>query len=186
MTEPSFFPPTSGDDLLDELEDSLPQGVANSTRLEPESDSDDQLDSLDALLAESVQVSAQEQQYKKDRDMRKRGFVGMSAQEVEFCNTRMAAFEMAREWKADKAIAIFQRFTCTNCAETRTIFSRFMEHHQHRRNPTAARWLTVKKAGEGLPMEAVVEHRPMEMCVFCVHQFGLDLHSPRSLVEVLK
>jgi hypothetical protein len=181
------------DQLLADLEDSIPQGVANDTSHRPrtydilgDDQEDDVLDSLDALLNDSLRTVEQQAQYKKDLAARKRGFVGMSKDEVDFCNSRIQAFEMAREWQADAAIAVFQRFTCANCLDTRTIFSRYMEHHQHRRNPTSKRWLTVAKPEGHLPVEAVVEQRPVPLCVSCAPKAGLDTHTMRDLKEVLK
>ena len=174
--------PTNSDQLLADLEDSMPQGVANSTQFAD--DSDDLFDSLDALLAESVTTAEQERQYALDRKARKSNFTGMSKQEVDFCNSRMAAFEMAREWIGDKSLAVFARYTCTNCLDTKTVFTRYMEHHKHRRNPTAHRWLAVTSTK--FHPEAVFESREVPMCVSCAPMADVDTHSMRTLQEAMK
>jgi hypothetical protein len=172
----------NSDQLLADLEESMPQGRANSTQF-ADTDEDD-FDSLDALLADSLTTAAQERQYQLDRKARKANFTGMSREEVEFCNSRMAAFEMAREWIADKALAVFARYNCTNCLDTKTVFTRYMEHHKHRRNPTASRWLAVQSTK--FHPEAVYEDRSVAMCTTCAPKANVETHSMRTLQEAMK
>lgn len=165
-------PEGKGDDLLRELEESIPQGVPNATHYgRRASDLDTDLASLDSLLCESMEKKQLDDQYKADRDRKGKGYAGMSKEEIDFCNSRMHAFEMAREWDADYALAVFQQFTCDKCQTTRVVFSRLMEHHQHRRVKTTQRWMTVNTTK--LPMSTVVEDRPVPMCVDCMEDYGL-------------
>lgn len=179
---------TPGTDLLQELEESIPQGVPNDTghrrRLE---DEQAEPDALDLLLAESIGALEAEAQYKRDRVARAKGFTGLTKEEVEFCNSRMAAFEMAREWIADRAIGIYTKFTCAQCGCYHLVFSRFMEHHKHRRNSTTSRWVTVAAPAERFAddLELVREDRTVASCEDCDGIEGLE-DSLRTLEEVLR
>jgi hypothetical protein len=177
--EPGFFPaspPTEEvDPLLQELEESIPQGVPNDTgfrRRASDTEPDiEPLDALDALLAESVEQAEAAARYKRDREAAKRNFVGMSKEEIEFCNTRMRAFELAREWDADDCIAIFKGYVCGKCDKSRVVFSRLMEHHQHRRVATTHRWVMVKESK--LAPRTVYEEVDVPMCMDCVEEYGM-------------
>lgn len=137
---------------------------------------------LDSLLAKAEDRIEAEAQYKLDREARKRDFVGMSAEEVAFCNSRMHAFEMARIWKPTHAISVWQQFCCTNCGQKRMVFSRYMEHHQSRTNATTHRWLTVAET----KMEAtpVREEREVPTCPRC-SEWELDPRLMSELKEIL-
>lgn len=171
------------DALLADLEESIPQGVASSTnygrRASDTVDSD--LLSLDALLQESMQDKLAKEQYKKDRAAAARGYVGLSKEEVEFCNSRLRAFEMAREWDVDRAIAVFAHYHCQQCDTARIVFSRLMEHHKHRHNPTAHRWVTVEKTNIK-ELQPVLEDRPVPMCTTCMEQFDIPAISDEEPV----
>lgn len=175
------------DDLLAELEDSIPQGIPNDTghrrrATDPVSD-DLGLDSLDALLQESTDAQQAEAQYKADREAQKRNFTGMSREEVEFCNSRMRAFEMARVWEPSHAIEVWQRFCCLGCGRDRMVFSRYMEFHKHRHNATTSRWVTVKetKLPEPTPVR---EDREVPVCPRC-SPWQLDPRELTTLEEAL-
>lgn len=165
-------------DLLSELEESIPQGVPNDTGhrrrvadLVEEAAEEEQVDSLDALLAESVAEVEAKAQYISDRKAAAKGYAGLSKEEVEFCNSRMRAFELARVWKADKAISVWVRSTCKNCRAVQTIFSRLMEHHKHRENRSASRWIVVTTTRFGTP--AVISEQVVPMCVNCASGLGI-------------
>ena len=160
-------------DLLQELEESIPQGVPNDTGFRRRADDPQpEPDVLDVLMAESMEAVEAQAQYKRDREAQKRGFVGMSKEEVEFCNTRLRAFEMAREWEADRAIAVFVGYVCERCDTARVIFSRLMEHHNHRFNRTAHRWITVKDTK--LTATTVYDQVDVPMCGDCLEDLGLQ------------
>jgi hypothetical protein len=175
-------------DLLMELQDSIPQGVPNDTghrrRATDPVTEDLEVDSLDMLLQESVGAKEAEEQHKLDLAARKRGFAGMSKEEVDFCNSRMHAFEMARVWKPDYAIEVWERFCCAGCGQTRTVFSRYMEHHKSRANPTSSRWITVKETQLPEPTP-VKEDREVPVCPKC-SPWDLDPRAMSDLAEVLK
>jgi hypothetical protein len=177
------------DDLvLDELEESIPQGVPNDTGMRRRLDDEqEQPDALDMLLAESVTAVEAETQYKRDRAAKAKGFTGLSKEEVEFCNSRMAAFEMAREWDADRAIGIYSKFSCAQCGRYSLVFSRYMEHHKHRRNPTAFRWITVREPAAQFQddLELVREDRTVATCEDCDGVAGQE-DEMMELKEVLK
>lgn len=173
---------SDADDLLGELEESIPQGVPNSTQFSVDSPVstgrrasdaiDTDLSSLDELLNASMDAKKVEDQYKSDREARKRGFVGMSKEEVDFCNSRMHAFEMAREWDADEAYAVFIQYECEHCGSVRHIFSRIMEHHQHRHVKTTQRWVTVTSTK--LPTTPVMDAKYTPMCMDCIKEFEMS------------
>lgn len=175
--EPRFFPEPeqSGQDLLAELEESMPQGIPNDTghrRRASDPAVDNDFADLDELLLQSVDAVMAEQQYKKDRELKKRGYTGLSKEEVDFCNSRMHAFEMARQWDPVKAVAVFAQYTCAECDSARTVFSRLMEFHQHRFTKTSNRWLTVETT-KLENIQTVLEDRQVPMCMDCMTQFGL-------------
>lgn len=181
MNEPSYFPAreepaAEGDELLADLEESIPQGVPNATnygrRASDTLDLDQDLMGLDQLLQASVSAAEAEAQYKRDRELRRKGYAGLSKEEVDFCNSRMHAFEMAREWDVEAAYAVFVQVVCTRCDTARMIFSRLMEKHQHRRVRTTKRWLAV--AETKAEIQTALEHREVPMCMDCMGEFGLD------------
>ena len=171
--EPTYFPAKEeqeADDpstnLMAALDDLLPQGVPNATRYELDLDP---MAGLEALLGESVKVRAEEEQYKKDREARKRGYHGLSKEEVEFCNSRMHAFEMAREWEVVECISVWTQFRCVHCNTVQMVFSRLMEHHQHRRLHHTRRWQTVLSTKiESADIVPVIEDRIVPFCEDCV------------------
>jgi thiol-disulfide isomerase/thioredoxin len=156
-------------DLLNELEESIPQGVPNATRPAPVDDFAD----LESLLQDSMKDKREREQYQKDREMARKGYAGLSKEEVEYCNSRMRAFELAREWDVAEAIVVFQQFYCPHCDKARTIFSRFMERHQHRFVKSTSRWLTVKST-ELEEVLTVLEDRTVAMCLDCMEEFGYE------------
>ena len=186
LQEPSYFPEREGaeqpDPLLQELEDSMPQGVPNSTR-PANDDPDDDFAALDQLLSESTTAAEAEAQYKKDRESLRRGYAGLSREEVAFCNSRMHAFEMAREWDVEAAYAVFVQHTCMKCGTARTVFSRLIEKHQHRRVATTKRWLVVSETK--LPLQVAVEERELAMCLDCMGDYGLALTEDTPWLEDL-
>ncbi len=165
-------PVLTSDQLLAELDDSLPQGQPNATRYE------DDLSELDALLEESVEADQERQQYQVDLKARKRGFHGMSQEEVQFCNSRMAAFEAQRVWQTTHAISVWAHYTCTRCDSMRQVFSRFMEHQQSRQVKSTHRWVTV--GATLLEATPVKETRFTPECARC-SEWDLD---PRAMVEL--
>ena len=173
------------DSLLAELSDSIPQGVPNSTFSDPAEA--DPFAALEELLVESTQALRDKAQYDLDLKARKRGFQGMSQEEVDFCNTRMAVFEMARQWEADKAIGVFVRFTCGSCGNYTVAFSRWMEHHNHRFNPTAKRWIAVSELREQFHESVTFarEDREVDTCEDC-EEVADALEELPTLEEVLK
>lgn len=159
----------TGDRLLAELEESIPQGRANSTQ---PTDDDDFAD-LESLLDESMKDAREKAQYKRDRETARKGYSGLSKEEVEYCNTRMRAFELAREWEVAEAIAVFAQFTCVRCDTARTAFTRLMERHQHRFVKTTSRWVTVKET-KLEEIQTVVEDRQVPMCLDCCEELGFE------------
>lgn len=156
-------PELPGDDLLAELEESIPQGVSNDTghrrRAEDALEVEGDLLGLDALLVESVEARDAEAQYKADRESARKGFAGMSKEEVDFCNSRMAAFELAKIWSPEYAVSVWNVYQCACGAKPRTVFSRYMEFHRSRVKDTTTRWLTVKetKLEPVHPVKSVIE-----------------------------
>lgn len=150
----------NSDELLAGLDESIPQGVPNATQAE-----DDDPFGLNALVQESLEEVHTRAQYEADLKARKRNFVGMSKEEVDFCNSRMAAFELARIWEADDAISVWFHFTCENCGNQRMVFSRLMEHQQSRTNKTTHRWVTVTETKfEATPVK---DTRTTPTCARC-------------------
>jgi hypothetical protein len=169
------------DSLLEELEESIPQGRPLPTRAEP-----DAFDELDDLLQESLDEVSAKKQYAEDLKARKRNFTGMSAEEAAFCNSRMQAFEQARIWRPVKNLAVFTQFECTNCHDTKRVFTRWMLQEKSRTNATARRWETVAEAKANLPTEAAMETRKTSICTSCAPMLGIDTHGARTLSEVLQ
>lgn len=175
-----------GANLLAELEESIPQGVPNDTgfrrRATDAKVEDLDFAELDAMLAKAEDRIEAEAQYKLDVAARKREFVGMSKEEVDFCNSRMHAFEMARIWEPTHAISVWQMFCCTNCGRDRMVFSRLMEHHKSRVNATTHRWLTVATTKmEAMPVKEI---REVPTCPRC-SEWDLDPRLMSDLKEVL-
>jgi hypothetical protein len=155
---------TDSNKLLAELEESIPQGVPNSTQATSADDNDDPFADLEEMLSASLAEVQQRQQYEADLKARKRGFHGMSKEEVDFINSRMAAFEEARIWEPDGAISVWALYQC-KCGCNRMVFSRYMEHQTSRVNKTTHRWITTATAKfEAMPVK---ELHKVETCPRC-------------------
>ena len=164
------------DALLAELDESIPQGRPNTTRHEND------FDDLDDLLKESLAAIEDKKQYEADLKARKRNFVGMSKEEVDFCNSRMAVFEAARIWETQHAISIWAQYHCTNCERDRMVFSRLMEFQQSRHNKTTNRWITVPSTTfEAMPVKEI---REVPVCPRC-SEWELDPRLMADIKEVL-
>jgi len=175
--------PIDSDSLLADLDESLPQGVANSTQV---ADPLDQLDPLAELLLESMSDAQEREAYKADLKARKRGFINMSKEEVDFCNSRMQTFEQARMWKPVENLAVFARFVCTNCNSEKLVFSRWMMAMKSRTNPTTRKWDTVLKPNQHVLTRTAVDRRLVPLCPSCAVAEGLDTHTMIDLQEALK
>lgn len=172
----------NSDQLLADLDDDdLPQGVSNATQFEPE-----EVDPLEELLAEVMSDAAERAQYQDDLKARKRSFVGMTKEEVDFCNSRMQVFDQAKTWKPVRNLAVFTRFHCLDCGEVKLVFTRFMQAQVSRTNPTAKRWDTILKPDAEVPTVTAVERRDTSICPVCAVGKGLDTHSMIDLQEALK
>lgn len=181
-------PTSAAERILAELEDSIPQGQPNDTGLRRRADDIQDVESdfadLDQFLADSLHQVDQDKQYKADRKAAANGYSGMTKEEVEFCNSRMRAFEMARVWEADKTIAVFRRYCCDTCGQYLTVFHQYMEHHKHRHNATASRWISTLEAK--FPPEPVLEVEEVPFCQSCAaSEYGISLRNMRSLEEVI-
>lgn len=175
-----------GEALLAELEDSIPQGVPNDTGHRRRAEDvvvDPDFQDLDDLLTQSVTTQQAEAQYKADREAARKNFAGMSKEEVDFCNSRMRAFEMAKVWDAKYAISIWAIYECQNCDRQRMVFSRLMEFHQHKTVATSNRWITVAetKCEDVYPVKEI---RPVPTCPRC-SEWELDPRQMTDLSEVL-
>jgi hypothetical protein len=195
-------PHDTSDDLLRDLEESIPQGVSNSTEfsdvfdelddltLRPtdkpaKSDVSDPFADLEGFLSESLDQDKVRSQHKLDLAARKKGFQGMSKAEVDFCNSRMQAFELARIWRATENIAVFTRFCCS-CGQDKLVFTRWMQAQVSRVVATTKHWDTVAKPIEGLPTTVAFEERKVDLCAVCAVQRDFDTHNMKPLAEVLK
>jgi hypothetical protein len=176
---------TNSDQLLQDLEDSMPQGVANSAEYEEDSD-DGGLSELDDLLNDSLSEAREREQYQADLKARKRNFNGMSKEEVDFCNSRMAAFEAARIWRPTANIAVFARITCKNCGDSKRIFSRWMQKQQSRTTATSRRVVTLPGPTKSLPNIVAEEQRVSAVCPTCAYLLDLDTHNPMTLQEAME
>lgn len=172
----------NSDELLRELEESIPQGQPMSTQ-PIEDEEDEGFAALDALLDESLGAVREKAQYEADLKMRKRGFHGMSKEEIDFCNSRMAVFEAARIWETQYAVSIWTLFQCQNCKRDRMVFSRLLEHQQSRHNAATRRWVTVNKTTfEATPVK---ELRPVPTCPRC-SEWELDPRLMTDLKEIFE
>lgn len=185
--------PSSGDDLLAELEDSLPQGVPNSVQFEADDEDDstllkpvDDFMDLEDLLDSAMKEQHERERYQLDMKARKRSFSGMTPEEVAFCNSRMAAFEAARIWRTELNVAVFATVTCLNCGDTRRIFSRWMIKQQSRVTATTKRLMPAPKPTANVKTIAAEEPRNSAICPSCAMLEGIDTHGAVKLSEVLK
>jgi DNA-directed RNA polymerase subunit M/transcription elongation factor TFIIS len=171
-------PLVDADALLSELGESMPQGQPSATA------APDDLSDLDELLDESMETVRAKAQYEADLKARKRNFVGMSREEVEFCNSRMAAFELARIWELQYTISVWAIYECQKCGRERMVFSRLMEHQVSRNNAKTTRWVMVEKTDPEAEQYAVKEIRQVPTCPRC-SEYELDPRMMTDLKEVL-
>lgn len=165
--------------LLQELEDSIPQGRPNATRFE----NDDPFAELNLMVDEAMRTTAAEAQYAQDLKAKKTGYQGLTKEEVDFCNSRMAAFEAARIWKPIRNIAVFTKFVCSNCNDQSLLFSRWLQEQQGRVQKTSKRWTPVKEPTKELPNVSAVEERLGGLCIYCASIAGINTTGLKPLQE---
>jgi len=178
IIDPDEF--TDLDDLLTTQASDTEETDQNDEELEQSG-----LEELDELLDESLQADREKKKYQEDLKARKRNFSGMSAAEVAFCNSRMAAFEVARIWRPVENLAVFTRFICQACGDDKLIFTRYMQAQIAYHNPATKRWATIDKPTSTLPTRTAVEERQVPLCAKEAVMMGLDTHTMLALSEVL-
>lgn len=140
---------------------------------------------LDEDLAKAMQSVEEEQQYKKDLAAKKRGYAGFSKEEIDFINSRMAAFEEARLWRPLRNIAVFTTFRCGGCGDTKRLFTRWMQEQRSRLNAGNRRWITTPSRNEKVETIVADDERQTDICTSCAPKI-MDTHNSRPLNEVLR
>ena len=135
-------------------------------------------DDLEGLLSESLVIRDREAAAKKALAAAKKGFVGFSKEEAEACNAIVAQWETEQNWNPVQDLAVFHRTTC-NCGAVHTVFSRFMQRQDHKRNGSA-RWVTVEEIDVDLPRASAVQDFTCVMCTECSedYEFSPDAALP--------
>ena len=157
------------DDLAQLLSESLAARASAKATTAP--------DDLEGLLSESLNLRDREVAAKKALAAAKKGFVGFSKEEAEACNAIVAQWETEQNWNPVQDLAVFHRTTC-NCGVVRTVFSRFMQRQDHKRNGSA-RWVTVEEIDGDLPRASAVQEFKIVMCPNCADDYELDRKSTR-------
>jgi hypothetical protein len=156
--------------------------------LNPPPAADNPFADLEQFLDEHAQEAADRGQYEADINLRKRGWPGMSQEEIAFINSRMEAFEARRIWRPERNIAVFAKYVCA-CGQDKLVFTRWMQYQQSRVNALSRRWVALTKppAKGKLPESAAYEVRNVPMCPVCaVAERDIDTHGMQELQEVFK
>ena len=135
-------------------------------------------DDLEGLLSESLNIRNRQAAAKKALAAAKKGFVGFSKEEAEACNAIVAQWETEQNWTPVQDLAVFHRTTC-NCGAEHTVFHRFMQRQNHKRNGSA-RWVTVEEIDVDLPRASAIQDFTCAMCVECSedYEFSPDAALP--------
>ena len=160
------------EDLADDLDDTISLDAqtttANSTGLtmaeldELLSDDDEELDSLDALLGESVELA---QDAKRAKSIKQRIRTGQaSAKEI----ADLQAWEAKAHWLPTAKVEVWDRYTCRCCGEVRHMFSDFMQEYQGIGNTGNLRYQRINEteAGGEKP-KLIVRAHEVKFCDSC-------------------
>ena len=144
---------------------------ANDDGTEFEDDADNELDSLDALMAESLEAVAEKQKLKIAREKQRRG--GLSAKEQAENDAWLARWEMQNIWKPAANVAMYKSYKC-DCGRKQTIFHQLLQRQTHRHNAQTQRWIDTEVQLTNLPNEIVVQKWTTPQCTYCSAKAGFD------------
>lgn len=137
---------------------------------------------LDALLDESMEQRAVEQQARAARERLRRG-VAQAPGERQADLDRIKLWQDRYEWLPIATAGVFNRFSCA-CGNTSTIFDCIMIEEKHKTDPWSKRFVNVgverrasPRVGEP-PRVTVVREQAVVACDKCAHTKGWRLDDP--------
>lgn len=128
------------------------------------------VDSLDALLSESVEAAAAA---KRAKSLKQRIRTGQARPaEVE----AYKAWEAQAHWKPIRNCEVWNQVTCLICNTKRRFFSELMVEYQGLGNPDNLRYVTVREANPGLPggFKFILRDAKAMACDSCHGAGGID------------
>ena len=154
--------PNSTDVEYDELEEMLRADAADAPAgAEPAED--DPLDSLDSLLAESLQ---QVSDRKASQALLSRIRQGRATESEK---AQASAVELKASWTPVAKCEMWDQATC-ECGHTHAVFTQYMvEYRPHHSSNTSHRWVKVEPEAlpSGLPVKAIFNTREVYHCSEC-------------------
>jgi hypothetical protein len=132
-----------------------------------------EFEDLDALLASSLKLKRDAVQVKAARKVAANPKTDPSVRkEIE---TKVAEWELQREWLAVADVAYFQVQYCSHCGSTHHQYAGEFQRQKHR-TYASDRWIRSDAiANRGLPKETKTEEANVKMCSNCCWEQGFKL-----------
>lgn len=131
--------------------------------------------SLDDLLAESMKAKKDEMDVRASRALVAKGGVDPEARKAMEASIR--AWELKREWTAEADVAMFSRQFCEQCDCYHVQFLGFFQRQSHRQSKVA-RWVKageLPKPAKKLPKEVKYEDELVANCEDCAKLAGYPI-----------
>ena len=170
--------------LPDEIDtdlDSLEGLLAESTQLSADAFS------LDDLLSESMELRGRSDLEKELRKKQARG--NLPKAEYDANAALLRKWELAREWEATANVMVFQRQRCNHCGSYHNFFDGLFELHTHRRLANTSRTISVKFHDKELPKEVRYTDTDTMICHACADVQGdweLEDDTQDEIIRVFK
>lgn len=144
-------------------------------------DEGEPLDTLDALLAESI---AELEGKRKLRELRQRAVKpGLSTRERQEIEAKVREWEARIEWQDEANVALFTRQLCAHCGTVAFPFNSMLRRQSHKTVKSSMRWITVEDLNPHLPREAVLRDRTVPFCQVCAEDSNWRLDTAQVLIH---
>jgi len=131
---------------------------------------------LDALLTESVEIRAAQQNLKTAR--KAVALTSATPEERAAIESKIREWEAKSEWKPAAVVAMFTKQECTCCGSIHSTFAGIFQRQEHRTN-TLSRWVREKTPSHlNLPREQKHNVEHTAFCVLCADAAGFPAPAP--------
>lgn len=133
------------------------------------------LESLEALLGESIALKRQDVEAKALQERLKRQ--NLSKAEREATEALVRAWQARVEWRTVANVAVFEHVSCA-CGYYTEAFSHFMHRQRHRQASGRERLIVADTLDPGMPKETAVQYASVPICGTCAGDKGYNLEKP--------
>lgn len=133
------------------------------------------LESLEALLGESMAIKAEDSAAKALQEKLKRQ--NLSKADREETERLVRAWQARVEWRTTANVAVFEHVSC-ECGFYSEAFSHFMHNQTHRHNARQKRLVVADELDASLPKEVAIQTSSVPVCGECAERKGWFLHKP--------